>query len=486
MFARRTVDMRRTKIVCTLGPATSTEPALRELIQGGMDVARINFSHGTWEEHEASTRMVHRLAEEEGRLVAILQDLQGPRVRIGELQREPTPIVAEQSLTLTARPVSGMAAEVPVSPPSLIGDLHAGNRVLIADGQIELEVLEVTWPVARCRVVVGGSLLSHKGVNVPGVTLSVPGLTEKDLADLAFGARLGVDFVGLSFVRSAADILDLKRRLSELGSSAQVIAKIEKHEAVAAFDDILAATDGVMVARGDLGVETSAEEVPIIQKMVIRQCNRAGKPVITATQMLNSMIEGPRPTRAEASDVANAIFDGSDAVMLSGETAVGRYPTLALQTMARIAVRAEAALPYAELLRRTLEEKAETVTDAICQATVEVADELKAKAIISLTESGHTARMVARHRPSVPIVATTPRPLTRRQLALTWGVQPLCIPGQISTDEMIRVSVEAATKAGVVQPGDTVALTAGVPLGGAGKTNLLKVHVVGEEAGYSH
>ena len=477
--------MRRTKIVCTLGPASSDEATLRALIQQGMDVARINFSHGTWQEHQTSVEAVRRLSQEEGRTVAILQDLQGPRVRIGQLEREPIMLAPRQIISLTSRPVVGTAEAVPIFPASLIADLRTGARILIADGQIELVVLEVTDTDARCQVVVGGPLSSHKGLNVPEVPLSVPSLTEKDLADLGFGARLGVDFVGLSFVRSADDVLELKRRLAELGSPAQVISKIEKHEAVAAFDDILAVSDGIMVARGDLGVETSVEEVPIVQKTVIRKCNRAGKPVITATQMLSSMIENPRPTRAEASDVANAIFDGSDAVMLSGETAIGKYPVLTARTMAEIAVRAEEALPYEDLFRRTSEGKAVSVTDAISQATVEVADELGARAVISLTVSGHTARQVAKHRPSMPIVATTPRPLTQRQLALTWGVQALCIPAQISTDEMIRLSVEAAVRAGAVQNEDLVVLTAGVPLGGPGKTNLLKVHVVGQELSYT-
>jgi len=480
MPTRKEPRTRRTKIVCTLGPATSSEEVIRELIRSGMDIARINASHGTWAEHAAYISFVRRLAQEEGRVVAILLDLQGPRVRVGAVQPEPVTLNPGQTLVLTSRSVVGNSQEVSVVPPGLISDLRVGVRVMIADGQIELVVTGVSTTDARCEVVVGGELSSHKGINVPGVTLNVPGLTEKDLADLAFGVRQEVDFVGLSFVRSADDVREAKRRLAELGSGAQVVAKIEKHEAVAAFDEILAAADGVMVARGDLGVETSVEEVPIIQKMVIRKCNQAGKPVITATQMLNSMIESPRPTRAEASDVANAIFDGSDAVMLSGETAVGKYPLQAVRMMAEIASRADEALPYDEWLRRAAEEKARNVTEAISQATVEVACELEAKAIVTFTESGHTARDVARHRPRVPIVATTTSSLTQRHLALTWGVQSFLIPEQTNTDEMMRLSVEAASQAIALSQGDLLVLTAGVPRSGAGRTNLLRVHTVGE------
>ncbi len=474
--------MRRTKIVCTIGPASAAEDVLRRLIRAGMNVARLNFSHGDHATHARYVDLIRRLAGEENAPLAILQDLQGPRLRVGALGEAEVRLEVGRQFVLTTRPVVGSAREASVEGVHLAREVRPGNTVLIDDGQLELAVLATTDTDVICRVVVGGPLRPHKGINVPGVTLSVPAITEKDRRDLAFGVEHGVDFVAMSFVRSAADVWELRRLLAELDGELPIIAKIEKHEAVAAFDEILAAADGIMVARGDLGVETSAEEVPIVQKMAIAKCNAVGKPVITATQMLNSLIENPRPTRAEASDVANAIFDGSDAVMLSGETAIGRYPVLAVETMARIAARAEESLPFAERQPRAAVTGPNAVADAIGRATVEVAEAVGAKAILTMTTSGYTARMIARHRPTKPIVAMTHSETTLRRLALTWGVSPVPVRRYESVDELLAVAERSALESGFARQGDRVVITAGLPIGFGGRTTLLNVHTIGELA----
>lgn len=468
--------MRRTKIVCTIGPASREEGILRELIRAGMDVARINFSHGDRTTHASDISLIRRLAAEEGRLVAILGDLQGPRLRVGEIPGGKMLLSEGETVSLTAHPAP--PSQIPLPYADWLSDLSPGDRILLDDGLLELEVEEASPAGACCKVLAGGVLLSRKGISLPGVSLSLPSLTEKDKEDVDFALEQGVDYLALSFVRRASDIFSLKGLLEEKGAEIPIIAKIEKREALENFDEILAASDGVMVARGDLGVEIPAEEVPTHQKEIIRKANEAGKPVITATQMLDSMMQHPRPTRAEASDVANAIWDGTDALMLSGETAVGKYPIEAVKMMARIAITAEKAFPYEDWARRAAFEIACTPTDAISQATCEIALELGARVIVTSTTTGYTARMVAKHRPATPIIAITPSPATQRCLALVWGVESFLVESFSNTDQMIETAVNTAREKGLVEKGDTVVITAGVPLGGPGRTNMLKIEII--------
>ena len=464
--------MSRTKIVCTLGPASAAPDVLRNVIRAGMDVARINFSHGDHTTHAQSMATVRRIAEEEGRLVAVMADLQGPKLRVGEIDGGMVELCEGDVVTLTVQPRPGATDEIPVPHPKLLRDLRPGQAVLLDDGSLELVVAGASGGALKCRVVTGGQLTSYKGINVPGAELSFSALTSKDRQDVLFGLEQGVDFLAHSIVRRAADVCELRQLLKSGGADTPIIAKIEKAEALSVFDAILAEADGIMVARGDLGVETPAEEVPFHQKRIIRACNEAGKPVITATQMLQTMMQNPRPTRAEASDVANAILDGTDAVMLSGETAVGRYPVEAVETMAVIGSNAEAHMPYGRLLH------GESHTRS--RAAVEIASEIEARAIITATMSGTTARMVARHRPLVPIVAVTPNGATLVRLSLVWGVMPVQVPQFSTTDAMVQMMVQAASEQGVVGWGDRVVLTAGIPFGSGGETNMLKVHEVGE------
>ncbi len=473
--------MPRTKIVCTIGPASSSPDVMRNLIRAGMDVARINFSHGDRATHVQSIATLRRIADEEGRLVAVMADLQGPKLRVGEIGGEGVDLHEGDTITLTVSPRPGVPDEIPVPHPELLRDLRIGQTVLLDDGNLELIVVRASEGSLRCRVITGGRLTSHKGINAPGAKLSFSALTSKDREDVVFGLEQEVDFFALSFVRRAADVRELRQLLRSQGSNVPIITKIEKPEALTVFDDILAEADGVMVARGDMGVETPAEEVPFHQKRIIRACNLCGKPVITATQMLQTMIDNPRPTRAEASDVANAILDGTDAVMLSGETAVGHYPVKAVETMAVICANSEAHLPHSRLLHRESDAGADgIITEAISLSAVEIAGEVGARAIITATMSGTTARMVARHRPSVPIVAVTPNHATLYRLTLVWGVEPVEVAEFGTTDDMVEVMVEAAQERGLVAWGDPVVLTAGIPFGGTGVTNMLKVHVVGE------
>jgi pyruvate kinase len=450
------------------------------MIRAGMDVARLNFSHGTHESHAALIAMVRRVAAEEGRVIAILQDLQGPRIRVGEMADGGATLISGSRFILTTEEVMGNGERATIHGAPIDQDVKPGDRILLDDGNLELKVVRAAAGEVECTVLLGGTLKSHKGVNVPGRTLSVPTITDKDREDLAFGIEQKVDYVAMSFVRSGEDIRQLRGLMAERGAEIPIMSKIEKHEAITHFDEILEASDAIMVARGDLGIEIAAEEVPLRQKMIIAKCNAAGKPVVTATQMLDSMIRNPRPTRAEVNDVANAILDGSDATMLSGETAAGAYPLEAVATMARIAETTEKALPYEELMRKTAAGRMASVTDAIGHATCEMAFELGAKAIIASTESGYTARMIARHRPPSRIIAATPSQATLRQLALVWGVQPHLTPRHHNTDEMIRQVVEMALREKEVTEGDLVVITAGLPLPARGRTNLLKLHVVGE------
>jgi pyruvate kinase len=476
--------MLRTKIVCTLGPSSDDEATIRAFVEAGMAVARANFSHGTHEDHARRIEIVRRVAKESGRPVAILADLQGPKLRVGTLPPEGIPLAQGEAVTLVDQPSSTGPTVIPVPHPEVIRDLKPGDRILLDDGLLELQVLDRDQVGVQARVVTGGVLLSRKGLSLPHTSLQMPSVTEKDKADASFALGQQVDYFAASFVRCAADVQNLQAWLGQQGADTPVIAKIEKPEALSCIEGIVAVSAGLMVARGDLGVETPAEEVPIAQKRIIRACNQACKPVITATQMLDSMIRNPRPTRAEASDVANAILDGSDAIMLSGETAMGRYPVESVQMMARIAEVTERSIPYQDWLRLAVSAESRSVTDAISQVACELAAELSAKAIIASTVSGSTARQIACHRPATPILAPTPSKVTYRRLALVWGVEPLLVDQFADTDAMICTVVEAARAQGRVQDGDLVVITAGVPVGGMGLTNMLKVHKVGEEKGW--
>ncbi|CAJ1003657.1 pyruvate kinase [Brevibacillus aydinogluensis] len=472
--------LRKAKIVCTIGPASESVETLKKLIHAGMNVARLNFSHGSHEEHAARIANIRQAARETGKQVAILLDTKGPEIRTGTLAVDAVELQEGQTIVLTTEDVPGTAERISITYADLPRDVKKGDTILIDDGLIGLTVEAVEGHEIICRIKNGGTLKSKKGVNVPGVKINLPGITEKDAQDIEFGIRQGVDFIAASFVRKAADILEIREILERHGVHIDIIAKIENEEGVDNVDEILAVSDGLMVARGDLGVEIPAEEVPLVQKKLIKKCNELGKPVITATQMLDSMQRNPRPTRAEASDVANAIFDGTDAIMLSGETAAGKYPVESVETMNRIALRAEQELNYREILYNQAVQKQMTITDAISQAVANAALDLDAAAIITATESGHTARMVSKYRPKAPIVAVTPHAEVVRRLALVNGVYPVLGPMANTTDEMLELSVQQSLEAGYVRHGDLVVITAGVPVREVGTTNLMKIHVIGD------
>jgi pyruvate kinase len=472
-------DHVRTKIVCTIGPASREPASLLALLREGMSVARINYSHGTQSDHAETIARVRQAADAAGETVAVLADLQGPKIRLGTLRR-PVDVVIGQRLTLVDRPDADGTDEVlPLPHPEVYGALQPGSRLLFDDGAIEAVVRFAREGRADIEIVVGGRLSSHKGVAAPGAPLRLASLTDKDKSDAAHAVACGADFVALSFVRSAADLETLRALLDSFhsGRSIGVIAKIETRAALEHLDEILRAADVVMVARGDLGVEISPQEVPMHQKDILRRANRLGVPSITATQMLQSMVENPRPTRAEASDVANAILDGTDAVMLSAETAVGKYPREAVAMMREIAAIAETQMPCraGEAAFGDLEH-AQPVTDAIGDATVRVSEEVGARLIATSTWSGYTARQIARERPRLPIVALTPDEGARRQLALTWGVRSLLVAQYSGTDEMLDVVSRALLESGWAKAGDLIIVCAGIPSGGGGKTNFLKVH----------
>ncbi len=473
---------RRTKIVCTIGPATGSAEGILRLAEAGMDVARLNFSYGDHDFYGQVIERVRAASAQLGKPIAILQDLAGPKIRIGELPGGEMVLKPGDEVVLSAMP-SPTPGAIPLPVPELPRALGVGHRVLLNDGRTELRVISTAEFEIRCQVTVGGVLRSHQGVNVPEAALPVRAVTEKDLDDLEFGVKHGVDWVAMSFVRNAADMDPIRDRMGERGLMAGLMAKIEKHEALDHLDSIISHADAVMVARGDLGIEVPLDQVPIIQKEVIRRCNKAGKPVVTATQMLESMITNPRPTRAEVSDIANAVLDGTDAVMLSGETAAGNYPQEAVAVMARVALRAEAAFDYEGRLAQSMHWECETISDAIAQATCGLAQDLGARAIITPTSTGHTAEMVAMHRPRVPIVAITENEATQRRLALVWGVYPVRAPRGRNTDEVMRSALSQAQEAGFVEAGDRVIVTAGVPSGIPGRTNLIKVEVVGYHEG---
>ncbi|GGH14668.1 pyruvate kinase [Paenibacillus segetis] len=468
--------MRKTKIVCTIGPSSESLENIKKLITAGMNVARLNFSHGDFEEHGARITTIREASAELGKSIAILLDTKGPEIRTGKLKEEPIELVQDELITLTTEEILGDKDRISITYSDLPGDVEVGSTILIDDGLIGLTVVDIQGTEIKCRIVNGGTIKSKKGVNVPGVNISLPGITEKDANDIVFGIEQGVDFIAASFVRKASDVLEIRQLLeSHNASHIQIISKIENQQGVDNLDEILEVSDGLMVARGDLGVEIPAEDVPLAQKRMIEKCNRVGKPVITATQMLDSMQRNPRPTRAEASDVANAIFDGTDAIMLSGETAAGKYPVDSVLTMSRIAEKAESALEYREIFIKQSNAQQTTVTEAISQSVANSALELNAKAIITSTETGYTARMVSKYRPKAPIIAVTTEDQTMRRLALNWGVTPVKGNVATSTDEMFDKAMKGGLDSGIVKEGDLVVITAGIPLGRSGSTNLIKI-----------
>jgi pyruvate kinase len=469
---------KRTKIIATIGPASSSPAIIAKLIRAGMDAARLNFSHGDWNDHTIRIRNIRLEAEKTGKQIAIIQDLQGPKLRVGAVENDAVTLRRGDTLVLTTRKVMGTGTLLSVTYPRLTMDLKAGDQVLLDDGRLELRVVSKGAGSLRCKVVRGGVLMSHKGVNLPGAKLSLPSLSHKDKADLRFGIAQGVDYIALSFVRSANDISATRRFLNMHGVDIPIIAKIEKPEAIRNLDEIIRAADGVMVARGDLGVEMSPEQVPLLQKKIINACNLADKPVITATQMLESMIENPQPTRAEASDVANAILDGTDCVMLSGETAMGNYPVQAVAVMARIAVQAETAL-----IQVPPDTHISGPDESIAHAACRAAGEQHAKAIVTFTQSGSTALLVSKHRPGMGIIAATPFEHIARKISLYWGVTPVILKTKKTTDNMIESVERIMLEKKLAKLRDLIVITAGVPIGVAGSTNMMKIHRVGEIKG---
>ena len=470
---------RKTKIVCTLGPAVDDENILRQMILEGMNIARFNMSHGSHEEHGERLAMLKRLRADLNMPVAALLDTKGPEIRLGDFEQKQVVLKQGQLFTLTTNEILGNKESAYITYSGLPYDVTPGNRILIDDGLVEMEVESVVGEEIRCLVKNTGVISARKGVNVPGAALSLPFINEKDYNDLRFAVEQGFDFVAASFTRTYEDMRELKHILKELGGEKiKVIAKIENSQGVENLDEILSIADGVMVARGDMGVEIPLEEVPVIQKEIIKKVYGVGKQVITATQMLDSMMQYPRPTRAEANDVANAVYDGTSAIMLSGETASGKYPLECVRTMVRIAGRTEQDIDYR---KRFLQNKLPTlgsITNAISKATVNAAMELDAKAIVTVTESGRTAYMISRYRPFCPVIACTSKEQTYRQLSLSWGIIPLLIEEKEALDELFEEAIKAVEKASYASEGDVIVLTAGVPIGTSGTTNLLKVHCI--------
>lgn len=484
---------RKTKIVCTLGPATDDENVLRSLIEEGMNVARFNFSHGSHEEQAGRLKMLKKLREEMKLPIAALLDTKGPEIRLREFTEGKAELLDGQTFILTTEEITGDASRVSITYKDLPGDVKPGNKILIDDGLIEMEVTAIR-PVAGakpdadgnkpmdivCHVINGGMVSNKKGVNVPNIALSMPYISEKDYSDIVFAVENDYDFIAASFVRTADDVLAIRKILEDNGGEGiNIISKIENMQGVMNIDEIIRVSDGIMVARGDMGVEIPLEDVPVIQKMIIKKVCEAGKKVITATQMLDSMMKHPRPTRAEATDVANAIYDGTSAIMLSGETAAGLYPIEALKTMVRIAIRTEQDINYLQRFKQRKTMSNPDVTNAISHATCTMAGDLNAAAIITVTKSGRTARMVSKYRPNCPIVGGCLTQNIYRQLALSWGVIPLLLEEKSQAEELFDYAVDAAEKVGIIEQGDIVVLTAGVPLGVSGTTNLIKVQVAG-------
>jgi pyruvate kinase len=475
--------MRRAKIVCTLGPSAGSEEQLTALVAAGLDIARLNLSHGSYAEHEERYSNVRKAADTAGRAVGVLVDLQGPKIRLGRFAEGPVTVERGDEFTITTEDVPGDQKICSTTYKGLAGDCKPGDRILIDDGRVAMEVVEVDGPRVKCRTVEGGKLSNNKGINLPGVAVSVPAMSEKDIADLrwALGENevgLRADMIALSFVRSAKDIDDVHAVMDEIGVRLPVIAKVEKPQAVDNLDEIVDAFDGIMVARGDLGVEMPLEQVPLVQKKLVTMCRRNAKPVIVATQMLDSMISASRPTRAEASDVANAIFDGADAVMLSAETSVGDYPIETVQTMVKIICAVEN-----EVLAKGLPQaisKPRTKSGAVARAAAELGDYLSASYLVAFTKSGDTARRLARYRSPIPVLAFTPEPIVRSQLALSWGVETFIGDEVDSTDAMVLQVDHALLELGRCKPGDLIIITAGSPPGIPGSTNAVRVHRIGD------
>ncbi|MGD9569368.1 MAG: pyruvate kinase [Sedimentibacter sp.] len=474
--------MRKTKIVCTIGPASENEKTFKELVLNGLNVARLNFSHGTHEEHKAKIEVIKKVREDMGTSTAIMLDTKGPEIRTRDFENGAVELVTDQEFILTTRNILGSSKIASVTYEDFAKDIKPGDTVLIDDGLISLQVVEaINDTDLKCIVKNGGTVKNKKGINVPNIKINLPALTERDIDDIHFGIREGIDYIAASFIRKAEDVISIRRILEDNNADhIMIISKIENRQGVENIDEIIAVSDGIMVARGDLGVEIPAEEVPLVQKMLIKKCNDAGKPVITATQMLDSMMRNPRPTRAEVTDVATAIFEGSDAIMLSGETASGSYPVEAVKTMARIAVMIENSLDYEEILTTKNVRFDNSITDSISFATCRTCLNLKASAIISATSSGYTAAAVSKYRPIAPIIAATESEQVMRKMSLYWGVYPIKISKMNSTDDIIDKSVDRALELGYIENGDLIVITAGVPVGISGSTNLLKVHIVSE------
>ena len=473
--------MRKTKIICTLGPATDDEEVLRQLMLNGMAVARMNMSHGQHSDHKRRADMIKKLRAELNIPVALLLDTKGPEIRTGRFKNSKVNLETGQTFTLTTEDIEGDETRCSITFKDLPKDVQRGSRILIDDGLIEMKVTDVTKTDIVCHVINGGTVATHKGINVPGVALSLPFISEQDKADIAFGVAQDFDFVAASFTRSAEDIIQLRGELEKNNcNNIRIVAKIENSEGVENIDEIIRVSDGIMIARGDLGVEIAMEEIPIIQKKLIAKAYSAGKQVITATQMLDSMMKNPRPTRAEATDVANAIYDGTSAIMLSGETAAGLFPVEAVKTMAIIAERTERDIDYIEKFRKRDIPERPDVTSAISHATCTTAHDLGAVAILTVSKTGQTARMISKFRPACPIISGTTEPKVLRQMNLSWGVIPILVDEKDNTDELFEHVVSVAQKEGYVHNGDLAVITAGIPLGVSGTTNMLKVHLVGD------
>ncbi|MGN0574050.1 MAG: pyruvate kinase [Acutalibacteraceae bacterium] len=471
--------MRKTKIICTLGPSTDDPEILEQLVEEGMNVARFNFSHGTHEVQKMRLDMLKKIRAKKGIPVAALLDTKGPEIRLGDFENGGVMLEAGQMFTLTGEKIIGNGNAASVSYAGLAKDVDIGTRILIDDGLVELVVLSVRYPEMQCVVRNSGYISNHKGVNAPGVHLRLEYLSEKDKEDILFGIENGVDFIAASFTRSAEDIRELRRFLKRNGGEdIDIIAKIENQEGVDDIDGIIKESDGIMIARGDMGVELPEEEVPIVQKMIIKKVYEAGKRVITATQMLDSMIKNPRPTRAETTDVANAIYDGTSAIMLSGETAAGKFPVESLKTMVRIADRTEKDIDYRKRFFQSERKANPDVTDAICHATCTTAHDLNAKAIITVTKSGRSARMISRYRPGCEIIGCTISERVCRQLNLSWGVIPVLLDEKKEVFELFRHAVSVAKEKNLLKSDDTAVITSGVPIGISGTTNIMKVEIV--------
>ena len=474
--------MKKTKIVATIGPASESEEILTELFLNGLNVCRLNFSHGNHEEHKIRIDNIKRVRAKLGLPIGIMLDTKGPEIRLGDFKEGTIELELGNIFTLTTRDILGDEEIVNVSYQGLPNDIEAGSRILIDDGLVELEVLEIiNGTDIKCKALNYGTLKNHKGVNIPNVKINLPSITQKDIDDILFGIENEVDFIAPSFIRKASDVIEIRKILEDnKGDGIEIISKIENQEGVDNIDEILLASDGIMVARGDLGVEIETEEMPMVQKDLIKKANIIGKPVITATQMLDSMMRNPRPTRAEVTDVANAILDGSGAIMLSGETAAGKYPVESVKMMYNIALRTEKSIDYTALFNSKSIGNEISTTNAIGRATCTTATELGASAIITATSSGYTSKAISKFRPKAPIIAATTKKSVMRKLSLVWGVYPVLSPYSNTTDDVIELSIQSTVEANYVKEGDLVVITAGIPVGLAGSTNLIKVHTIGK------